>query len=70
MGTLLNYCNHFPAFLFPTNQNGEADVLSSASLHSHTLTLPLALKTRPNHFTKQSSTTLWIFLRFFSLSRH
>ena len=29
-GTLLNYWNNFPGFLFLTDQNGEADAFPSA----------------------------------------
>ena len=52
-GTLLNYWNNFPGFLFPTNQNGDADAFPSDSAHSQALTPRFVLKTRPNRCTKQ-----------------
>ena len=55
MGTLLNYWNNFPSFLFLTDQNGDADAFPSASTHSQALTPRSLLKTRPNRCTKQFS---------------
>ena len=69
-GTLLNYWNKSPSFLFLTDQNGETDAFPSASANSQTQTPRFVLKTRPNRCTKQFPQSYPGFsLRFSSLSR-
>ena len=52
-GTLLNYWNKSPSFLFLTDQNGETDAFPSASPNPQAQTPRFVLKTRPNRCTKQ-----------------
>ena len=69
-GTLLNYWNNFPSFLFLTDQSGEADAFPSASAHSQVLTPRFVLKTCPNRCTKQFPDGILDFPSVFSsLSR-
>ena len=65
MGTLLNYWNNSPSFLFLTNQNGEADAFPSASAHSQAQTRRFVLKMRPSGCNKQFLQRYpGLFLRF------